>query len=335
MAFFASLKEIFRAERERTVPAHINFLHYLGALACIFFLVQISTGILLMIYYRPSATAAYYSTGIITDEVRVGWLIRSLHRWGSDLVILLSLLHLIRVYFSRSYQNPRQLNWVAGICLLIVTLALAFTGTLLPWDQYAYWYTDSARRTISAVPTIGPLLLTLFWGGWEIGEEVLLRFYAFHIAVLPWLAVSFLFVHILLVWRLGIREPTAMHRARPSPMPFFPDFVIDLMIVVFVVGGVLLSVAMIFPPPLLGPADALTPLRVRPHWYFVPVRELLQHISGPLATLAIAVFFVALFLTPVLDRDEMPRAWKKVVQRGVGLLVIATWFLLTTKGYLR
>ncbi len=333
---YASLKEVFRAERERTVPAHVNFLDYLGALALIFFLVQIATGILLMIYYRPSVAAAYYSTAVITDEVRVGWLIRSLHHWGCDVVIVLTLLHLIRVYFSRAYQGPRQLTWTAGICLLVVALALAFTGTLLPWDQYAYWYMDSARRTISGIPAIGPALLTMFWGGWELGEEVLLRFYAFHVAVLPWLAFLFVFFHMFLVWRLGIKEPRVTRNPHAPPTPFFPDSLINLTIVVFLAGGVLLSLALVFPPPLLEAADPLTPLvDVRPHWYFLPVRELLLHVSGSLATLGIVALFVGLLLAPLLDRQVVQPAWKKALQRGLGLAVIAMWLFLATKGYLR
>jgi quinol-cytochrome oxidoreductase complex cytochrome b subunit len=333
---FVSLKEVFRAERERTVPGHVNLLHYLGALAFIFFLLQIATGILLMIYYRPSVAAAYYSTAVIMDEVRVGWLIRSLHYWGGHLVILLILLHVIRVYFSRAYQSPRQLTWAAGICLLIVALALAFTGTLLPWDQYAYWYTDSARRTISGIPGIGPALLALLWGGWELGEEVLLRFYAFHIAVLPWLAFLCLFLHMVLVWRLGLKAPAVTQRPHASPTPFFPDFLLNLMIVVFLVGGLLLSVALILPPPLLEAADPLTPLvDARPPWYFLPLRELLLHVSRGLATLGLGAFFVVLFLVPLLDREEVQPAWKRALQRGLGLAVIALWLFLATKGYLR
>lgn len=333
---FVSLKEVFQAERERTVPGHVNLLHYLGALTFIFFLLQIATGILLMIYYRPSVAAAHYSTAVIMDEVRVGWLIRSLHHWGSHLLILLILLHVIRVYFSRAYQRPRQLTWAGGICLLIVALALAFTGTLLPWDQYAYWYTDSARRTISGIPGIGPALLTLLWGGWELGEEVLLRFYAFHIAVLPWLAFLFLFLHMFLVWRLGIKEPAVAQCTQASSTPFFPDFLLNIMIAVFLVGGLLLSVALVFPPPLLEAADPLTPLLdARPHWYFLPVRELLLHVSGSLATLGLGAFFLVLFLVPLLDHEEVQSAWKKALQRGLGLAVIALWLFLATKGYLR
>ena len=334
---FLSLKEILLAERGRTVPGHINVSHYLGALALVLLLVETVTGVLLMIYYRPSATAAYFSTAIITDEVRLGWLMRSLHRWAADLLILVAFLHLIRVYFSRAYQAPRQLNWAIGLALLVLTITMGFTGTLLPWDQYAYWYIDSARETIAGIPVLGNAVLALIWGGWEIGEEVLLRFYAFHVGVLPWLAASLLFLHVLLVWRLGIAEPTPpLGVPRPAPTPFFPDFAANLLMVVLLVFGVLLSVAVFFPPALFDQADPLTPLlHTQPRWYLLPVRDLLRGLPGGMATLAVVVFIALLLLVPIIDRKPHPTAWQRILHRALGLLVIAAWILMGVRGYLR
>jgi cytochrome b6 len=333
---FTSVKEIFRTERERTVPAHLTLLHYLGALALLFFIMEVATGILLMIYYRPSAGAAYYSTGIIMDEVRLGWLVRSVHRWGADLLILLVLLHMIRVYFARAYQAPRQLNWVMGICLLVLLVALGFTGILLPWDQYAYWYMDSARTTIANIPVLGNLLLALLWGGWEISEEVLLRFYALHVGVLPWLAITLLFLHLALVWRFGVQEPAGARTSASPPTPFFPDFVVNLFIAALLTGGWLLTVAVCFPPTLLERADPLVPLvHAQPRWYLLPVRELLRGLPGGWAALAVLAFFVLLFLVPVLDRRAAQPTWKQVVHRSLGLLVIVTGVLLGVRAYLR
>jgi len=330
----AALKEIIRSAGRRNVPAG---RHYFNALVLIFFCQQVITGILLMIYYRPSAEAAYYSTAIITDEVRLGWLIRSLHRWGSDLLVLLSLLHMIRVYFLRAYQAPRQLNWALGVCLLVLVLALGFTGTLLPWDQYAYWYMDSARWTIASVPLLGNALLALFWGGWEIGEEVLLRFYAFHVGVLPWLALSLLIARLLMVWRFGVKEPAGMPGdPRPRSTPLFPDFLVNVLITVLLVNGLLLSLAVFFPSSLSEQADPLSPLPdPPPRWYFLPLRELLRHLPGAAATLTVVAFFLVLFLVPALDAKPAQATWKKALQRTLGSLVIAGWVLLGVRAYLR
>jgi quinol-cytochrome oxidoreductase complex cytochrome b subunit len=333
----APVVDILRQERDRTVPVETSRVYYLGALLVIFFLLEIATGILLMIYYRPSAGAAYYSTGIIMDEVRLGWLLRSVHRWGADLVILLGFLYVIRVYFWRGYQPPRQLNWVLGIVLLILVLTLGFTGTLLPWDQYAYWYTDSARETISAVPVLGNFILGVIWGGWDIGEEVLLRFYALHVGALPWLAASLLLLHVVLVWRFGITEPTPNDGpSRRGAIPFFPDFLVNLFIAALLLAGLLLSVAVFAPPSLLARADPLSPLsHLQPRWYLLPVRELLRALPGPTAALSVMGFLLLLLLVPVIDGGPTPWRSRKIIQPALGWLVVGGWVLLGVLGYLR
>lgn len=334
-SLFSTLKEIFREELARTVPPHLTFLHYLGALAFIFFSLQITTGILLMVYYRPSAEAAYHSMGMIMDEVRLGWLIRSLHCWGSDFLILLVFCHMARVYFSHAYQAPRQLNWAIGVLLLCVILAFAFTGTLLPWDQYAYWSTYFAREIIAGVPLLGNILLNLLWGGREIGEEALLRFYVFHVGLLPWVTISFLFLHLLMVWRLGIKEPSLIKRSPyPSPTPFFPDFLLNLLITTLLIFALLLSGAVLFPPLFLGQADPLSLLSgVKPRWYFLPLHELLRHFSGGAAALTVTAFFLLLFLVPLLDHRPADSMWRKILLWVVGSLVVAAWSLLGVRGY--
>lgn len=332
----SSLKELLATERERTVPAHLGVLHYLGALALMLLLMETTTGILLMIYYRPSAVAAYYSTAIITDEVRLGWLVRAVHHWGADLLIFVAFLHLIRVYFSRAYLPPRQLNWMIGLALLILLVTLGFTGTLLPWDQYAYWYIDSARQTIADIPLLGNVVLALIWGGWEIGEEVLLRFYALHVGVLPWLGLALLSLHLLLVWRLGIQEPAHGEGVPQLPRTPFPDFLITLFMVGLIVGGCLFSVAVVFPPSLLEQADALTPLtHPQPLWYLLPVHESLRSLPGGIAALAVGTFVLLLLIVPALDRGPAQPTSKNALRRVLGVLVIAAWILLGVKGYLR
>ncbi len=332
----APLTDIVRAERRRTIPAYISLPRYLGALALILIGLQIATGILLMIYYRPSMAAAHYSTGVIIDEVHLGWLIRSLHRRAADLLIVLIGLHLVRVYVSRAYESPRQLIWVSGIVLLLVVVAFDLTGVLLPWDQYAYWSTDVLRQTFAGIPVIGPLLVTLLWGGSEFGEGALLRFYAFHIAVLPWVVLLFLSLHLLMVWRTGIKEPEGAHRtAAATPIPVFPDFLVDVFIAFLLMLGVLLSLAIIFPSTLGEQADPLTTLfRTQPRWYLVPADQLLRHVPGAVAALiGLATFGVVLFL-PVIDRRTYPAVGRNMLRLVLGVLVIGGWILLGVKGLL-
>jgi quinol-cytochrome oxidoreductase complex cytochrome b subunit len=333
---FTGLRQLFRVELERTVPAHTNFLHYLGALVFIFFCFQIITGILLMVYYRPSADAAHHSMVVIMDEVRLGWLVRSLHSWGSDLLIVLAILHMARVYFAHAYEAPRQLNWIAGVVLLLALLAFAFTGTLLPWDQYAYWSTYSAREIVAGIPLLGKILLDLLWGGREIGEEALLRFYVFHAGVLPWITVSFLFLHLFMIWRLGIREPSSVKESSDAfPTPFFPDFLLNLLIAVLIFLGVLISAAVLLPRVFLAEADPITVLGgVKPKWYFLPLHELLRHLSGGVTALVVSTFVLLLFLVPFLDRRPAPSMGRKVFLWALGLLAIASVSFLGVRGYL-
>ena len=333
----SSLRQLLRAERERTVPAQINVLHYLGALSLVSLVVQFVTGILLLVYYRPSATGAYYSTSVIMDDVRLGWLMRSLHHWGSDLLLLLLLLHMGRVYFSRAYQAPRQLNWMVGVVLLILVGTLAFTGILLPWDQYAYWYVDAARKTISAIPVLGNLLLGLLWGGWDLGEEVLLRFYALHVGVLPWMVLGLLSFHWLMVWRFGIKPPAGETSAAQSPrMLFYPDFLVNLLIAFLLVFGVLFSLAVFFPPSLLQQANPVSPLaQAQPKWFLLPLRGLLRGLPGPLAALSVAAFLVILTLVPIIDRNPSQTFAKKVIHWGLGCLFFVAGVVLGVNAYFR
>lgn len=334
---FAALREILQAARERKIPARLSALDYLGALTLFFCIQEAVTGILLMVYYRPSALSAFQSVAVIADEVRFGWLIRSLHRWGADVLILLASLHLLRVYFARSYRGARQLNWMVGVVLLLLLLALAFTGILLPWDQYAYWYTDAARSTISGVPILGNLILGVFWGGWEIGEEVLLRFYALHVGVLPSMVIACLTVHLALVWYLGTsKTEQVLSTAGANVKPYFPDFFVDLLITAFLVTGLLFSLAIVAPPLFSAEADPLTPLTgLASPWYIAPAQRLLGALPGGSVAVTIVVFLVLFFLVPVIDRSAALPGWKKLVHRGVGALVVAIWVLLGLGSLLR
>jgi quinol-cytochrome oxidoreductase complex cytochrome b subunit len=336
-SLFYPLGEIVWGTLHRAVPARISVGHAFGALALFLFALQVATGLLLMIYYRPSAEAAHYSIGILTDEVRFGWLVRSVHAWSSDLLVLAAMLHMVRIYFARAYLAPRRLSWATGLVLLVVAVAFAFSGALLPWDQYAYWSIDAARETIARIPVVSSALLNVFWGGWDIGEEVLLRFYAFHVGILPMVALACLGIHLLTVWNAGLqedwREPGDPRARTTRPLS---DLLLDVFLVVVIAWGVVLSLAVVLPPTLLGPADPLAPLPdVQPRWYFLPTRRLLRSLPPGLAALAVAALFVVVFALPLVDRAETEPAWRKVVHRALGVLAIAAWVYLAARQYYR
>jgi quinol-cytochrome oxidoreductase complex cytochrome b subunit len=314
---------------ERRASLGVETFSGLGGAVLFFFCVQVLTGIPLLIYYRPSAEAAFASLGIIMDEVRLGWLVRSVHFWSANLLILCGLLHLINVYFRRTYVAPRRTAWVTGILLFVVILGFGLTGTLLPWDQYAYWEIDAARETIVSIPFVGGTLLGLFWGGWEIGQEVLLRFYAFHVGILPWLALAWLSLHVVVVWRARQAEAPMVPRLVASPVA-----VLDRFIALVLISGGLLTLAILFPPELAAPADPMVPLvHVQPRWYLLPARQLLRHLSGGVASLVILGLFALVLSVPFIDRSVRPSRAGRAMRWVLGIAAVAAWILLAVRQY--
>ncbi len=330
-----SLRRVVGAELRRTIPASVGVFQFLGLLTLFLFAVQVVTGLLLMVYYRPSVEAAHHSMGVIMDEVRLGWLVRSLHEWGSDLLILTALLHLVRVYFSRAYQLSRGASWVTGIVLLLVMLGFAFTGTLLPWDQYAYWATDSSRETVARIPLLRTVLLGVFWGGWEIGEEVLLRFYAFHVGILPWVALVWIGFHLLTVWYVGLKRPVLIGDAdHPSGGRALDDLILAWIMVGLIVIGVFFTLAILLPQPLLPQADPLSPLLdAQPPWYLLPARRVLRHLPRLAAVLIVVALLIVVLSVPFLDRRERESLVGKGVRWLLGVSAIAAWIILAYQQY--
>jgi cytochrome b6 len=193
---------------KKPVPKHaIRWYFCLGGITFALFLIQGVTGILLSLYYRPTPEQAYDSILFIMNNVRFGWLIRSIHSWSSTLMIAFCVAHMLRVFITGSYKKPRELNWVAGVFLLLLTLAFGFTGYLLPWDQKALWGSTVGSEILGVVPLIGGWLLGLLRGGMEITGLTLTRFYGIHMLVLPVLAFIFLLIHFIIIRRQGISGP--------------------------------------------------------------------------------------------------------------------------------
>jgi len=193
---------------KKPVPKHaIRWYFCLGGITFALFAIQGVTGILLSLYYKPTPEQAYESILFIMNNVRFGWLVRSIHSWSASLMIAFCVAHMLRVFITGSYKRPRELNWVAGVLLLLLTLAFGFTGYLLPWDQKALWGSTVGSEILGVVPVIGEALLQLLRGGMEITGLTLTRFYGIHMLVLPVLAFIFLGVHFVIIRRQGISGP--------------------------------------------------------------------------------------------------------------------------------
>lgn len=189
---------------QRPLPQGINYSYCLGGIAFTLYLISAATGILLAIYYVPSVGEAYISVIRINEEVFLGWLVRSMHKWSANLLIVFIMLHALRVFVNGSYKPPRELNWVAGVFTFVLSMASGFTGYLLPWDQKAYWATVVGTSMAGTIPVAGNLVLYFVRGGPEVDGTTLIRFYSMHILILPLLMAVVLWLHFHMVKRQGI-----------------------------------------------------------------------------------------------------------------------------------
>jgi quinol-cytochrome oxidoreductase complex cytochrome b subunit len=201
------VKEGLQKLLKKPVPKRLNFLYCFGGMTFLLFVIQVVTGILLAIYYKPSAADAYTSVKYISNTVPLGWLIRQIHAWGANLMIITILVHMTRVYFHGAFKNPRELNWMVGVVLLALTMGFGFTGYLLPWDQKSFWGTTIGTEVAGGVPLIGSYLLILLRGSQNVTGDTLTRFYAVHVLILPWITAMFLAVHFAMIKRQGIAKP--------------------------------------------------------------------------------------------------------------------------------
>ena len=193
-----------RRVMDKPVPGWINYFYCFGGITFTLFIVLLLTGLLLAVHYSPSESGAYRSIQRLQREVSLGMLVRAAHHWAGNLMVVTIMLHLLRVFVTGSYKNPRELHWVAGSVLLLLTLSFGFTGYLLPWDQKAYWATVIGSNMVGSVPLIGPFLGGLLRGGAEVTGQTLLRFYSIHILWLPVLTGVFLWLHFHMIRRTGI-----------------------------------------------------------------------------------------------------------------------------------
>jgi len=187
----------------RKIP-HVNWFYTLGSATLFMATLQIVTGILLTIYYVPTPDHAYDSVIYNTTQLPAGWFIRGLHHWGASAMVILTALHMLRVFFYGAYKYPREVTWLTGVVLLLVVVGFGFTGYLLPWDQKAYWATTVGTRIAGVAPGVGEWILRIMRGGDDLSAVTLARFFGAHVWVLPGALLTLIVIHMYLVIRLGI-----------------------------------------------------------------------------------------------------------------------------------
>ncbi|MCW5982179.1 MAG: cytochrome b N-terminal domain-containing protein [Bryobacteraceae bacterium] len=198
----------------------LTYTWYLGFVSFYLFLILVATGVALMFYYRPTTAFAYQDMKDLEFAVFLGKFTRNMHRWGAHAMIIVVVLHMYRVYFTGSYKKPRQLNWVIGVALLLLTLLLSFTGYLLPWDQLAFWAITVGTAIGAYTPWLGPKGREILLGGHTVGDAALIRFYVLHCVALPTLTTLLIMLHF---WRIrkdgGLSPPPSNLREFESPAP--------------------------------------------------------------------------------------------------------------------
>ncbi len=326
-----------RKNLDEPMPPGVGWWQTLGNLLLTLLLFQFITGVALAMYYTPSPESAHASVKHITESVTLGSFVRGLHVWGSTLIVIAVVLHILRVFFWGSYKKPRELTWLTGVVIFNVILAFSFTGYLLPWDQKAYWATVVGTKIAETVPGFGHQLMVLIRGGEEVGALTLTRFYALHIMVLPAILIIFIGLHLYLVRRLHIAGPVVPQKGKPTP--FYPNQLFKDAVVVLFGVGLLIYLAIAFPPALEAIADPTgTDFTPRPEWYFLGLYELLK-IMPPgwevVATIIIpGLVTLGMFLLPWLDRSKSrhPASRQWIIFTGVGIILMIGLF--TLKGIL-
>jgi ubiquinol-cytochrome c reductase cytochrome b subunit len=324
---------------EHPVPREsASWAYVFGSAALVVFMLQLVTGILLALLYVPSAGEAWNSLQILNHQVALGWFIRALHGWGSNFMVAIVLIHMTQVFLFGAYKFPRELTWILGVFLLLMTLGMAFTGQVLRFDQDAYWGLGIGASISSRIPVLGPWIVNLLLGGPIIAGATLSRFFALHVFVIPGLLIGFVSVHLLLVLKLGINEwpmPGRIVRratyiqeyhelTRKDGIPFVPGAIAKDM---FFSGFIVLAVvacALFFGP--FGPSGQPDPTIIqtvpRPDYFFLWLYAVLSLLPPSMETPALLigpVIALGVLLALPFFAGEGEKSWKR---RPIAVLTI-------------
>ncbi len=322
----ALMEKIFLKE---PIPKHMKYWYYtLGATPLILFLIMVFTGILLTFYYIPSPAKAYESIAYITGEVSMGFWIRGIHRWGSNLMVIAIFLHMVRVFFTRGYRKPREINWVIGVLMLLVTLTICFTGYSLVYNQLSYWATTVGTNMIKEIPLIGAPILYLLRGGEDVTANTLTRFFNLHIGFLPTILLILIVLHIIFIRMHGVAK--LEDKEDEETYSFYPEHFYHTLIVGLFLLAVLSALTVIMPPGLGEQANAnVTPSHIKPEWYFFAVYSVLKYVPLKFGIYFFTALIIVLTFWPFLD-DFIRRKWQvKKIHYWVGSLTIVLFLFLT------
>lgn len=332
------------------IPRDLGFRATLGFVALVGFIVQTVTGMLLLMFYIPHPDHAFSSVQGIMNDISFGWLFRMMHVIGSNLIIACVFLHLVFVFHRGSYKSPREITWLTGGILLLFTLLFSVTGYLLPWHQLSYWSTT----ILTTIPTVLPFFesISLFIKGGEFVSGVTLtRFFGFHVALLPLLALLMVIIHVFLVRRIGYSTSRSGVRARelpdtfarevgPESIPLYPDFLLKCLTMVLLYFSLMFFILAFLPNLFLSDAvndeanPLLTPEVIKPLWYFLAPYQLIKFIPNKFVGIGLNMIFIVIFFVwPFYDRKLLDKSIQQRPVLHIAFYVsLALWLLLTVWG---
>jgi len=349
---------------EYYAPKNFNFWYFFGSLALMVLVIQIVTGIFLVMHYKPDASlngagipVAFASVEYIMRDVPGGWLIRYMHSTGASAFFIVVYLHMFRGLLYGSYRKPRELIWIFGVLIFLALMAEAFMGYLLPWGQMSYWGAQVIVNLFSAIPVIGPDLSLVIRGDYVVGDATLNRFFSFHVIAVPLVLIGLVVAHIVALHEVGSNNPDGVEIKKKKDangipldgIPFHPYYTVKD--IVGVVGFLILFTAVVFFAPEGGgyfleynnfiPADPLkTPPHIAPVWYFTPFYSVLRAVTYPLfgidakfwGVVAMGAAVVIIAFLPWLDRSPVKSIrYKGPLFKAILVVFIVAFFIL---GYL-
>ena len=338
------ISDIVQFAKKKKVPEHKHsFWYYFGGICLFLFVLQVLTGIMLLLYYIPSIDSAHESINFIMSQVKFGWLIRSVHSWSANILIGVIFIHMFSSFFMKAYRPPRELTWITGFFLLLIFMFFGFSGYLLPWNSLSLSATRVGADIAGTLPLIGPQIKSFLLGGSEVTGATISRFFWLHVAVLPLVTAVFLGIHVFLVQILGMSKPIGLAENKVREVPFFPNFILKdslgWMLILALIG-----VLCVFLPWEIGQkADSFapTPMGIKPEWYFTFMFTTLKIIPAHILSiegeiLGIFGFIIGgLFwmLVPYLDRNTLKEK-KSPAFSVIGFIILLYIIVMTALTYL-
>jgi ubiquinol-cytochrome c reductase cytochrome b subunit len=337
---------------DNKVSKDLNIFHTLGFVALIGYVIQVISGILLLIYYVPHPDHAFGSVQKIMTEVPFGWLFRQIHVVGSNLLIAAIFLHMLTAFFLGDYKRPRELTWVGGGLMFLVALTFGLSGYLLPWSQLSYWSTTVVTAMPTAFPLVGEFISKLLRGGEQVTGTTLSRFFALHISILPPLLLMLMGLHYFFIRRTGISATPSVvsdeesrpltsyeKKTHPDGYPYYPFLFQKQMVAVLLYITIMFFIITFMPNlflPLTAntPADPFhTPTHIRPEWYFLAPYQMLKLIPNKFLGISLLIILASIFLFwPFIDTGKDQYIFKRPILRAIFIFVIALFVILMFLG---